>query len=504
MRPLPLALVRRRSLGLLRAIVRLPVALHRDERGVMSFISVFAVLFLVMLLGMIINVSKQVDGKIRLQNAADDAAYAGGVVLARGLNSLAFTNNLLCECFAMTAIMREGHERNAEKYVPDILAAWKNAAQALSTCGYSKFDAVGAAMLQKIPLEQQAVDTFSEWMYAQAEITLPLIETILQYRALTEYQQAVLDAYPEIAQTAAMEVADRNGQPDYGRGTLRAALWHATGQIVSNASDSLPAVNPESAVGSSYWNDAHDYRDSLARHYLNLWNTQMMAFFRGDSRSGYWGRMSAFYPLWCGFTCGQLDKLLGEFPDTNLPFQIKQPKTAITTDSYLFVGVAYWKQIPEVGASFAGKTLFHNPMTSDSLAYAAVRVFVPRSRLVWALQGGGGGSPPVGIGGIPGGGQVIPGSGSTGTGGGGPVVPIVIRDGHGVHPVRPISGGMQIDGTKWAWDLLAQNWTVALVPADTPNLATILQSTPSSTAFGGAAVNLPNVGGVDVQQVNTH
>ncbi|MCX7428053.1 MAG: pilus assembly protein TadG-related protein [Planctomycetia bacterium] len=68
--------------------------LHRDERGTISIVSVFAVMFLAMLLGMVMNVGREVDDKVRMQNAADAAAYGGGVVLARGMNGLAFTNHL--------------------------------------------------------------------------------------------------------------------------------------------------------------------------------------------------------------------------------------------------------------------------------------------------------------------------------------------------------------------------------------------------------------------------
>ena len=56
----------------------------RDERGSISIVSVFAVLFLAMLLGMVMNVGRHVDGKLRMQNAADAAAYSGGVVLGAG------------------------------------------------------------------------------------------------------------------------------------------------------------------------------------------------------------------------------------------------------------------------------------------------------------------------------------------------------------------------------------------------------------------------------------
>src|SRR5580704_17973960 len=97
--------------------------LHRDERGSMSIVSVFALMFLAMLLGMVMNAGRQVDGKIRMQTAADSAAYSGGVVLARGMNTLSFTIHLLCDVFAVTAFLREARDQNSASYSGQILAA---------------------------------------------------------------------------------------------------------------------------------------------------------------------------------------------------------------------------------------------------------------------------------------------------------------------------------------------------------------------------------------------
>ena len=133
--------------------------MHADERGSMSIVSVFAVLFLAMLLGMVMNVGRHVDGKLRMQNAADAAAYSGGVVLARGMNTLAFTNNLLCDVFAVTAFLREARDQNSASYTPKILAAWSKVAPVFSSSGFPKFTALGSAIQQKVPLEQQMVTT---------------------------------------------------------------------------------------------------------------------------------------------------------------------------------------------------------------------------------------------------------------------------------------------------------------------------------------------------------
>ena len=134
--------------------------LHRDQRGSMSIVSVFAVLFLAMLLGMVMNAGRHVDGKLRMQNAADSAAYSGGVVLARGMNTLAFTNHLLCDVFAVDAFLREARDQNSASYSPQILAAWNNVAAAVLGLrlsqvhrpgpGHPAEDSVGAADGQQL------------------------------------------------------------------------------------------------------------------------------------------------------------------------------------------------------------------------------------------------------------------------------------------------------------------------------------------------------------------
>ena len=78
----------------------------------------FAILGLVMLLGMVMNVGRHVDGKIRMQNAADAAAYSGTLTIARGMNTLAFSTHLLCDVFALTAFLREGRDGNGRNECP--------------------------------------------------------------------------------------------------------------------------------------------------------------------------------------------------------------------------------------------------------------------------------------------------------------------------------------------------------------------------------------------------
>src|SRR5262245_22227002 len=72
-------------------------SMHRDQRGAMSLVSVFALLLLTMVLGQVMNSAREVDHKVKMQNAADAATWTGGLVMVRSLNSLAFTNHLLCD-----------------------------------------------------------------------------------------------------------------------------------------------------------------------------------------------------------------------------------------------------------------------------------------------------------------------------------------------------------------------------------------------------------------------
>ncbi len=470
---------------------------HRDEDGTISILSVFAVLVLTMLLGMVMNVGRQVDGKIRLQNAADAAAYSGGVTLARGMNSLVFTNHLLCDVFANTAWLREARDQNSASYVPSILAAWAKEGPVFSRSRFPKFHALGPAISQEVPLQQNLVTAFGVWAKAVSDAVLPLMEQILSEELIPQYQRAVVAAFPDIAQNAAMQTALQNGQPDFGRGNMLAALWRSSGQLVGGenelADSSLPVVDPEQGTVANlaqYADKARQQRQWLATLYLNDWNNQTLAFF--DQQ----GKMSQFSALWRSFTCGYLKQLLEqEYPDSNLPFVIHAEANQIADGNaeldqhFTFLAVAYWKKTGE----FAPK-LFASPIASDPVAYAQVRVFIPRPRLVWAVVGGGGGggTSPTPIGGVP----------------------TDLQSIGQATPPQPGQGGAAAqwavgrEGVPFNWNLLDQRWDCQLTPATTspPSksaLAAILQTTPALPAFAGQNVTLPTLGGLNSQQIES-
>jgi hypothetical protein len=449
-----------------------PIRLHGDERGTISLISVFTLLLLTVLMGMVINVGRQVDNKVKLQNAADASTYSGGVVLARGMNTLAFSNHLLCDVFAMTAFLREGSQRNAESLTPEILATWQRMSPDLANSGFSSsdrqpvlnappnllaFTEVGPAIDSKLPLEQEMVRTYSDWMQAVALRLLPTLEQILAQRMIQQFQTDVMNAIPAMAQLATDEIAKTHGPVAARRATSpevpSAVLWRTMVDPVAGMADAqsivdpyfrtLPVVDPvndylPASDQLRYQQVARLQRQRAATRYLQNWNSDAMQYF------DRYAKMSQFGSLWRGFTCGQLKQLLEEeYPDSNLPFVIRYTPADVGWNQasldrdYMFIGVAYRPQI----APTMGK-VFQTTLQSDAQAYAQGLLFVPRGN---------------------------------------------------------------------AWDLMTQNWNFHLVPALHESVGPILQTQPQvqgvSTTATSRTWTLPNLGSTnarDIRRLTTH
>jgi hypothetical protein len=449
---------------LLRAARRVR-ALGADESGTISIATVFAIMFLTILLGMVINSGRQADSKIKLQTAADAATLSGGTVLARGMNTLAFTNHLLCETFALTAFFREARDRHAEQLVPEVLAAWDRIGPVLADSGFEKFERLGQAIPQKTPLEQEMVRSYSDWAAASGELVLPVLEEILATEAIPQLQREIVQQVPHQAQTAVLAVASRYGQRvserDASRGPLVSVLWRTLADPVGGDLESvrrtLPVVDPASDEAPRLAR-AIEQRNRLARHYLAAWNNDLMRPFDQEARMSQFGR------LWRSFTCGQLEQLLGDHASRNLPHLIREtPDEVGDTQQWLaldyqFVGVAYWRKLPA-----AIPRLFGDSLAADHQAFAQGQLFLRRPRLVRHGDG---------------------------------------WDWGNEHHIR-------LDNSPRHWDLWNQNWTFQLVPATADSLAAILSQTPRSSALGDAAGSLrvPDLGGVnpgDLRRVVTH
>lgn len=462
---------------------------HRDQRGSISILSVFAVLILTMLLGMVMNVGRHVDGKIRMQNAADAVAYSGGVVVAREMNTLSFTNHLLCDVFALTAFLREARDRNSARYTSDVLQAWTEIGGVFEGSSFPKFKRLGTAIKAKVPLEQSLVQTYSDWAAAASERILPVMEEILRQEMIPNFQRDVVRVYPDIAQMAALEIAQRDARPNRGRGPMIGFLWRASGLPLNGSSDASDPAFPvfDPATGGDHSVPlARDQRQNWAETYLHRWNDDALYAFDREAK------MSQFGSLWRSFTCAYLKKLLDEeYHSRNLPHLLRYGREdqdhsgEYLQRHFTLVGVVYWRKLPEMLPG-----LFRNPVAGDAQAFAQVRVFVPHSRLVWQHVVPGSETPDMPLGGVPGEFPGLP-----------PDDP---------QPPSASGGGRWYVGRQSVptnWSLFNQHWTAQLVPATSPNLAMILQTEPPVPEFQQQGLQVPRLGNLgtgDMRRISTH
>lgn len=524
-------------------LLRWPLAIHRDESGSISVVSVFAVILLAMLLGMIVNSGLQVDQKVKMQNAADAATYSGCLVVSRNLNTLAFTNHLLADVFALTAFMREAQARTAENLTVPILDNWERIGPPLAGSEFVKFSELGKGIMEKVPRERDVVQTYGDWAAAASEMMLPVFEDILAEQRIRTFQRALVATTPQIAQAVTDEVARRHGQAWPRPTAVRGALWCTTGERVGSttlATSGVPVVDPvpdeplaeqpdpgerppyylpdvgpdglpwDIGVNASgpdgqlsiveYIRDAKRQRFELAHTYLRQWNDVSLPIF------DRYAKMSQFGALWRIFTGGQLRKLLEvDYPNKNLPFQIFTRPERVSDlnrhleENYMFVGVVYrGKMADQVPA------VFHNPVTSDTQAYSQGMIYVPQRRLIKIWVGPGGWNPGPGTStGIPGQDLEV----------GGPPTPPVPprppqpppRDGDPPDDRQPLVVRQDPGWYPDQWTLVCQNWSTQLVPATAPRIPEILSSPPELVDMPD--VKLPNLSQVtaeDFQWLSNH
>jgi hypothetical protein len=78
--------------------------LLRGEEGMLSLASLFAVLGLLLLIGLLANVGRTTNRKLEVQNAADAVGHAAAVEMARGCNSVTAANHLAGELTALVIL----------------------------------------------------------------------------------------------------------------------------------------------------------------------------------------------------------------------------------------------------------------------------------------------------------------------------------------------------------------------------------------------------------------
>ncbi|MFO7908399.1 MAG: hypothetical protein R6U98_37530 [Pirellulaceae bacterium] len=383
------------------------------------------------------------------------------------MNSLAFTNQLLSEVFALTAFMREAGLRRAESLTPEILDNWERIGRFMFTPSeFDKFRDLGLAIDEKIPPERlvegdrEMVFTFSEWAGAGSELMLPVFEGILAEELVPRFQTALVEATPEMVQAAVDGAARRHGRAWPTRVSLRGALWRTHAEPVGGPSETLPVVNPARELNMSrYVRRAKSERDKLARGYLRQWNSSVLKHF------DHFGKMSQFSSLWRIFTRGELESLLEkEYRRRNLPYVLRSrwPGQEELEEDYMFVGVVYRAKRPDFMPG-----VFNNPVEADTIAFAQISMFTPQPRLVWAHHQEREHDPPGGLrgGGIPG----LPNP-----------FPTIEPD-----PNPPGSGeswwSVVVQSRGWHsgdWSLFNQNWSTQLTPATARQLPRILSHRP--------------------------
>ena len=415
------------------------ISLQHDEAGSVSITTVFFVIFFAMLLGMLMNVGRHADREIIMQNGADAASYTGGVVLSRGMNTLVFMNHLEADVFAVVAYLRESEARNAE-------------AEALQ-----RLENVPPELEQQAAIERALILAFGNQNASIAAQLLPTLEGMLQTEQIADFQRELTRRTPQIAMDAANEIIQRHAPADAGVGNGAAAqiVLYRADQLAFDEStkadrSTLPVVDPtdpSSGADEEYFDNATSQRAGLARRYLGTLNQERLQDIEGRTP------LSGFTQLWRQQTSAQLQQLLEENLNRNLPFQLRRldsqfsPNQSIENDT-MFVGMMYWGEMPE---RLPG--LFENPMDADDVAFSQIRLFLPRPRLVF-------------------------------------------------DPTQPPDKQIGRDGAPMHRNLLNQNWNTQMVPASLAGIPAILEESPDN-----AAITPLNLGGINVEEfrrLNTH
>ncbi len=486
--------------------------LHHDQRGSISVATVFAFLFLTMLMGLVINTGLHVDRKVKIQNAADSATYSGGTIVARSMNTLTFTNYLLCDVFALTAFLREARDRNAETLCYPILDQWDQTAADFKNAPLPKFSQLTEGIPLKTELERQLLRAIGDYQSAVAEKLLPVCEEILATEMIPEFQRALSASTPQLANLAANEIANRHGPTGTGVGAdrpMNALMWRtdamAFGTQNFDGLYQIPVVDPVndwSERQSRYLDESKDGRWLFSFRFLSAANREMLLnldanlraarndkfvppekYFQGRGYHNGVAKLSQFATMWRGFTEANLRKLFcDEYPASNMPFVIRRsslPRNQAIEEDFMFVGVAYWAPLTE---NMPG--LFGGSRSTDQIGFAQTQLFTPRNRQVQRLQH-----------------INIDSARSTPATGTYYFQEFMPRHPEFIFTSYPPSRSRGIPSV-FRFGLWNQNWNVQLVPATAAALPTILQTAPPELDY-----EVPSLGGLSVDEfrhLNTH
>ena len=118
----------------------------RDERGQISVLVVLAIAPFVLLVAFVFNSGVQTSRKIEMQGAADAAAVASAVTVARGMNFIVLNNNAMAEVLSLMIAVR------CIRNVTHIMAIYVGI-KAVATCA-----AAAACLALCAPLDAECAD----------------------------------------------------------------------------------------------------------------------------------------------------------------------------------------------------------------------------------------------------------------------------------------------------------------------------------------------------------
>lgn len=315
----------------LRQLVR---HVRRNEDGVITLLTVFVLLGLTMILLGMINVARQIDAKIRRQNAADAGTRSAAGIVARGMNGVAFANRLEADVFAIAALLH----------------------------GLEGTDTPWTA--QYAPLK-------------------PVFEQMLAERAVSQFRSDLILMTPRIAGRTMREIARRHGIPQSalqaeeaaGAAGAAASDFSATFWGWKDLNDDVPKlpIDDLELVPSSRVVQAVARRNGMARGNLGSWLREL--------RSALTARQLPMPPGLVNRANDRLDELLDVlYPQANVPALLNN-EAQNSLRLFRYIGVVHGRQIGEMAPK-----MYRNPLqsTADGIAFAEARVFIPLRRYQWS------------------------------------------------------------------------------------------------------------------------
>jgi hypothetical protein len=166
------------------------------EGGQITILVVFGALALVLLFAFIYNTAKQTSRKIEMQGAADSAAVAEGVWMARGMNLTALNNNTMVEVLSIMVSVRA------------ILQTKQIVASALAELALSPLPVLEEAAAAEVVCAWDAVGT---WQEVDEALNAPGALGWEVLTALDSFNGMIKRAFPGIAHFQAIYFAGQNG-----------------------------------------------------------------------------------------------------------------------------------------------------------------------------------------------------------------------------------------------------------------------------------------------------